>query len=167
MEKKLLILGLLHSREMHGYEIGELLQSHFINAVNLRKSNAYRLLDKLEKEGLATHRLEREGGRPQKRVYSLTSSGEEVFLNLLRENLRTLKEPEFPNLVGLDFLALLPTDEAIELLSERLNTLEKEFNKIDQIPESIRNSHPSMEYMHQYYSFELHWLQNIVKDLEH
>lgn len=166
MEKKLLLLGLLHSREMHGYEIGELLQNHCINAVKLKKANAYRLLDKLEQEGLATHRLEREGSRPQRRVYSLTAEGEEAFLRLLRENLRSLKKPEFPNLVGLDFLSLLPASEASVLLSERLNTLEKELNRIDQISESVRRAHPSMEYMHQYYSFELRWLQSILKRLE-
>ena len=106
MEKKLLILGLLHSLDMHGYQLNELLQKNPSTPITLKKSNTYKLLSDLEKEGLVTHIQEQSGNRPQKRVYTVTEVGKEEFFRLLRENLSTFPSPEFPGVVGLDFLYL-------------------------------------------------------------
>ena len=74
----------------------------------------------MEKDGWVTHIQEQEGNRPQRRVYSVTEDGEAAFYRLLRENLSTHPSPEFPGVVGLDFLYMLPSEEAVSLLEKRL-----------------------------------------------
>ena len=125
MEKKILLLGLLLSHDMHGYQLNEILQHNPGTPISLKKSNAYKLLNDMEKDGWVTHTQEQVGNRPQRRVYRVTEEGEAAFFHLLRENLASQPSPEFPGVVGLDFLYLLPTDEATALLETRLHLVEE------------------------------------------
>ena len=50
MEKRLLILGLLLSHEMHGYQLKEMLDQNPGTPISLKKSNAYKLLGDMGKE---------------------------------------------------------------------------------------------------------------------
>ena len=119
MERKLLLLGLLRSEEMHGYQLNEFIDSHLGDAVHLKKPTAYRLLNSMAEDGWVTYREEREGNRPPRRVYALTPEGEAAFQRLLRENLTGFQPVVFPANVGLLFLDLLPAEEVQELLLER------------------------------------------------
>jgi DNA-binding PadR family transcriptional regulator len=112
MNKKLLLLGILLSHDMHGYELSEILK--FIGIpIEMKKSNAYRLLGVLEEDELITFTNEQVGNRPVRRVYSITEKGKEEFQRLLRENLAAYTEPDFPSLIGIDFIHLLPAEEAV------------------------------------------------------
>ena len=164
MEKKLLILGLLLSHGMHGYQLNELLLNNPGTPISLKKSNAYKLLNDMEKDGWVTHTQEQEGNRPQRRVYSVTEEGEAAFYSLLRENLSSQPSPEFPGVVGLDFLYLLPAEEAATLLETRLELVEKKFQHLDEISSEIRQSHLATDYLHQYYAKEIEWLTKVISD---
>jgi len=166
MEKKMLILGLLLSHDMHGYQLNEVLQHNPGTPISLTKSNAYKLLNDMERDGWITHTQEQVGNRPQRRVYSVTEEGKVEFFRLLRENLSSQPSPEFPGVVGLDFLHLLPSDEAAALLESRLQLVEKNFQQLDELPLQIRQSHPSSEYLHKFYANEIEWLSGIIKRLQ-
>ncbi len=166
MEKKLLLLGLLLSHGMHGYQLNEILQQNPGTPISLKKSNAYKLLNDMEKDGWVTHVQEQEGNRPQRRVYSVTEEGEKVFYRLLRENLSTHPSPEFPSVVGLDFLYMLPTEEAVSLLERRRHTVDEKFRQLDDISLEIRQSHLSTDYLHQYYAKEIEWLIKVISHLQ-
>lgn len=165
MEKKILILGLLLSHDMHGYQLNEVLQHNPGTPISLTKSNAYKLLNDMERDGWITHTQEKVGNRPQRRVYSVTEEGKVEFFRLLRENLSSQPSPEFPGVVGLDFLHLLPSDEAAALLESRLQLVEKNFQQLDELPLQIRQSHLSSEYLHKFYANEIEWLTGIIKRL--
>ena len=165
MEKKLLLLGLLLSHGMHGYQLNELLQHNPGISISLKKSNAYKLLNDMEVDGWVTHTQEQEGNRPQRRVYSVTKDGEAAFYRLLRENLSSHPSPEFPGVVGLDFLYLLPAEEAATLLETRLTFVEEKFQRLDDIEEEIRQSHLASEYLHKFYANEIEWLTEIIHRL--
>ena len=60
MEKKLLLLGVLRGQDMHGYQLSHHLGHGGGMAVTLTKSNAYKLLGKMEEDGWVTHHEERE-----------------------------------------------------------------------------------------------------------
>ena len=166
MEKKLLILGLLLSHGMHGYQLNEMLEHNPGTPISLKKSNAYKLLNDMEKDGWVTHTEEQEGNRPQRRVYSVTEDGEVAFYRLLRENLSSHPAPEFPGVVGLDFLYLLPAEEAAVLLETRLNFVEEKFEQLDNIDIEIRQSHLASEYLHKFYTNEIKWLMEIIQRLQ-
>ena len=115
MERELLLLGLLQKEEMHGYQLHEFIDSFMQTCVDLKKSTAYYLLEKMAKEGYVTRTEEREGNRPPRRVYHLTPAGEARFLDLLRQNLATYLPAKFPGDTGLTFLDNLPTDRSHHL----------------------------------------------------
>ncbi len=166
MEKKILLLGLLLSHGMHGYQLNEMLQNNPATPISLKKSNAYKLLNDMERDGWVTHTQEQEGNRPQRRVYSVTKDGEAAFYRMLRENLSSHPLPEFPGVVGLDFLYLLPTKEAAALLETRLKSVEEKFEQLDNIDIEIRQSHPASEYLHNFYTNEIKWLLEIIQRLQ-
>lgn len=166
MEKKILLLGLLLSHGMHGYQLNEMLQQNPATPISLKKSNAYKLLNDMEADGWVSHTEEQEGNRPPRRVYSVTEEGEAAFYRLLRENLSSHLAPEFPGVVGLDFLYLLPTDEAATLLENRLEVVREKFEELDQVDLEIRQNHLASEYLHRFYAHEIEWLTEIIRRLQ-
>jgi len=166
MEKKLLLLGLLLSHDMHGYQINEILQQNPGTPISLKKSNAYRLLGDMEQEGWVTYEVEQEGNRPQRRVYSVTEDGEKAFYRLLRKNLSAHASPEFPSCVGLDFIYKLPLEETVSLLENRLKLVKEKFQQLDDISEEIRETHLAIDYLHQYYAKEIEWLGDVIHRLQ-
>ncbi|MFA9564800.1 MAG: SDR family oxidoreductase [Acidimicrobiales bacterium] len=52
MERKLLLLGLLRSHEMYGYQLNEFIDSHLGATVHLKKPTAYRLLNTMVDDGV-------------------------------------------------------------------------------------------------------------------
>ena len=165
MEKRLLLLGLLLSHGMHGYQLNEVLQHNPGIPIALKKSNAYKLLNDMEMDGWVTHQEEREGNRPPRRVYTVTKEGEAAFYRLLRKNLSTYPTPEFPGVVGLDFVYALPAEEVVALLEERHQVIEASFQRLDGVSAKIRQSHLAIEYLHHYYATELQWLAEIISRL--
>ncbi|MBE2222352.1 MAG: helix-turn-helix transcriptional regulator [Anaerolineae bacterium] len=166
MEKKLLLLGLLLSHDMHGYQLNEMLQQNPGTPISLKKSNAYKLLNDMEKDGWVTYVQEQEGNRPQRRVYSVTEAGETAFYKLLRQNLSTHQSPEFPGVVGLDFLHLLAKEEAISLLEAQQQLVREKFQQLDDIPLDMRQSHLTIEYMHRQVASEIEWLTELINRLQ-
>ncbi len=165
MEKKLLILGMLLSHEMHGYQLNEMLQQNPSTPIALKKSNTYRLLSKMEEEGWVTYTEEQEGNRPQRQTYTVTEVGKATFYELLRENLAHPPSPEFPGVVGLDFLYMLPIEETIPLLNQRLQAVTAQFEELDSLDINIRQTHLSVAYLHTYYAREMQWLDELIQRL--
>lgn len=166
MEKKLLLLGLLLSHGMHAYLLNEMLQQNIGTPISLKKSNAYKILGDMEKDGWVTHVQEQEGNRPQRRVYSVTDDGKKAFYRLLRENLSSHVAPEFPSVVGLDFVYLLPAEEAVSLLEKRVQIVKEKYQQLDDISEDMRQNHLTIDYLHQYYAKEINWLGEIIRRLQ-
>jgi DNA-binding PadR family transcriptional regulator len=166
MEKKLLVLGVLLSHEMHGYQLNEMLQQNPSTPIALKKSNTYRLLSKMEQDGWVTHIEEQEGNRPQRQVYTVTEAGKAAFYDLLRENLANPPSPEFPGVVGLDFLYMLPIEETIPLLKRRLQAVTVQFEELDGLDIDIRQTHLAAAYLHTYYAREIQWLDELIKRLQ-
>lgn len=162
MEKRLLILGVLRNQEMHGYQLSEHLDHKVGMVIALKKSNAYKLLGKMEEEGWVTHHEEREGNRPPRRVYAITPEGEAAFQRMLRESLAAYPSPEFPSVVALNYLDALPADDVIALLGKRREKIKMRLSEIDAIPVKVRSMHLGIAYLHRFYSAELEWLDEVT-----
>lgn len=119
MNRKLLLLGLLRSQEMHGYQLNDFIDSHLGASVELKKPTAYRLLNKMVDDGWITFTEEREGNRPPRRVYAIAPEGETAFQHLLRESLAGYEPCGFPGTTGFLFLHTIPAGETIHLLEQR------------------------------------------------
>lgn len=119
MERELLLLGLLRSQEMHGYQLNEAIAAHLGSGVRLTKPTAYRLLSRMSQKGWVTFREQSEGNRPPRRVYTITRQGESAFQERLRASLGNYQLLDFTSHIGLAFLDQLPDQEALDLLSSR------------------------------------------------
>ena len=53
--------------------------------VEFSRAGLYKMLDKLEKEGFLDKRLEQEGGRPPRKMYSITSDGNSALEHYLTD----------------------------------------------------------------------------------
>ena len=165
MERELLLLGLLRQQKMHGYQLHDFIERYMAMCVDLKKSTAYYLLDKMADEGLVSQRDEQVGNRPQRHVYGLTSAGEARFHELLRQNLSQYTPAHFGSLVGLAFLDEMEPAEARALLNQRRQSLAEALDRAQATP-----SHPgSLQYVveHQvtFLAAELQWLDSIIEGL--
>ncbi len=122
-ERALLLLGILRVQSQHGYQINEFIERNLSRVTDMKKPTAYALLERLSQAGYVEVRSEQEGKRPPRKVYSITPSGERLFLVLLRENLARAGRMTFAGDVGLMFLDHLPREEALDLLGQRLARL--------------------------------------------
>lgn len=165
MERELLLLGLLRQQDMHGYELHDFIERYMQTCVDLKKSTAYYLLDKMAKAGYVDMTETQSGNRPPRRVYHITAAGEAYFQTLLRDNLSAYHPAQFGGVVGLVFLDEIAAEEARPLLQQRRSSLAETLQKIRNVP-----AHPgSMQYVitHQimHLESELNWLDQLIADL--
>ena len=165
MERELLLLGLLQKEEMHGYQLHEFIDSFMQTCVDLKKSTAYYLLEKMAKDGYVTRTEEREGNRPPRRVYHLTATGEERFLDLLEQNLATYLPAKFPGDTGLTFLDNLPAEETVVLLQQRRQQLAEALFIIEQAPPHTGSLQFMIEHQQIHLHSELTWLDSVIERL--
>ena len=125
-ERELLLLGLLKREEMHGYQLNQFLEHQLGSVVPMKRSTAYFLLNRLSTRSLVHEEKDREGRRPERRVYRLTPDGETAFAESLREHLARHSAAHYPDVVGLLFMDFLPAEERVDLLRHRLEEMEEQ-----------------------------------------
>jgi DNA-binding PadR family transcriptional regulator len=165
MERELLLLGLLRSQDMHGYQLHEAIDIHLGMGVQLTKPTAYRLLGSMAEDGWVTFREEQEGNRPPRRVYAITAEGEAAFQRLLRENLSRYQPSDFTCHIGLAFLDQLSPTEALPLLHQRRAGMEELLDSI-----CVHGGHPGslqlvIERQVHLLRAELEWLESVIAQL--
>jgi DNA-binding PadR family transcriptional regulator len=117
----LAVLALLFERPMHPYEMAATLKErHKEDSIKLRYGSLYTVIEMLLARGLiAAKETSREGKRPERTVYALTSQGLDELRDWMRELLRNPAK-EYPQFeAGLCLLPVLPPDEAVSLLRHR------------------------------------------------
>jgi DNA-binding PadR family transcriptional regulator len=124
----LAILTLLGERPMHPYEMATNLRERGkADSIKINWGSLYTVVSNLEKHGfiVATHTA-REGRRPERTVYRITSEGREELSDWLRELIGT-PEKEYPRFAAaLSEVGALHPDEVMDLLRRRLVALDTE-----------------------------------------
>lgn len=166
MERELLLLGLLRSQEMHGYQLHEAIDSHLGIGVHLTKPTAYRLLNNMAEDGWVTYREEQEGNRPPRRVYAITPQGEVAFQQLLRENLANYQPVEFTCHIGLAFLDELSAEEALPLLYRRRAGIEELLESARAYCEHPGSLQLMLEHQVHQLAAELDWLDTVIARIQ-
>ena len=165
MERALLLLGLLRSQDMHGYQLHEAIDSHLGMGVQLTKPTAYRLLSNMAEDEWVTFQEEREGNRPPRRVYAITPKGEVAFQRLLRENLTNYEPSEFTCHIGLAFLDELAPEEALPLLHSRRAGMEELLESTNAHGEHPGSLQLMLERQVHLLAAELEWLDTVIAQL--
>lgn len=123
----LAVLALLFERPMHPYEMGVVLkQRHKEDSIKLRYGSLYTVIELLLKRGMiAAKETEREGRRPERTVYVITSAGTEELHDWMAD-LVGMPVKEYPQFeAALCLLPILAPDEALALLRQRQKLIEQ------------------------------------------
>ncbi|GAA0226974.1 PadR family transcriptional regulator [Actinomadura nitritigenes] len=170
----LTVLALLHNRPLHPYGIQRLIKEWGKEqVVNVeQRASLYRTIDRLNAAGLiAVRQTERGSQYPERTVYEVTGAGREAARTWLREMVAAPKRefPEFPAAVS--NMMLLPPEELLEVLEERLRALEADVAALDAgLGEEEAMGLPRVtmletEYLRAVTAAEAGWVRSVVDDL--
>ena len=124
MSVRLVILGLLQTEPLHGYELKRLIEERMGDWNDIAFGSIYFALDKMAEEGLIEKVAEeRQGGRPSRSVYAITPEGRQEFMRLLREIWGEIERPEYDINLGVFFMDALPRQDVLDYLRKRVSGL--------------------------------------------
>jgi DNA-binding PadR family transcriptional regulator len=123
----LTLLNMLTQRPMYPYEMASTLRGRGKdNAIKINWGSFYTVVQNLEKYGfIEAIEVAREGRQPERTTYQITDAGREEVKDWLRELLSVPEREHTSFEAALGESAVLPPDELIGLLQQRLAALEK------------------------------------------
>jgi DNA-binding PadR family transcriptional regulator len=168
----LAVLATLRERPMHPYEMAVTMRTRGKErSIKLNFGSLYTVVDNLAKHGLIEAiGATREGRRPERTVYRLTEPGRAELEDWVAELIAApVKEyPQFE--AALSVMPVLPPDQVLTLLRERVAALEKdiadaraEVQSVDWLPRLFLIEE---EYALTMREAELAWVRGIVREFE-
>ena len=121
------LLSLLTERPMYPYEMATMLRLRGKdNAIKINWGSFYTVVQNLEKNGfIEAVEVAREGRQPERTTYQITDAGRAELQDWLRELLSVPEREHSSFEAALSEAAVLPPDELIDLLQQRLAALER------------------------------------------
>ncbi|MEI6631169.1 MAG: PadR family transcriptional regulator [bacterium] len=101
---ELILLGLLKESPKHGYEIKKKIKNILALFAGIDLKSIYYPLRVLEKKGMVEKHVSKEGRRPKRFVYTLTTKGQNRFQELLSKSFLNFNRPQFSLDLSLYFL---------------------------------------------------------------
>jgi DNA-binding PadR family transcriptional regulator len=170
----LAVLALLFERPMHPYEMGVILrQRRKEDSIKLRYGSLYTVIDLLLRRGfIAARETERDGKRPERTVYELAEAGRDELMVWMSDLIATpVKEyPQFE--AALCLLPVLPPDQTLVLLRQRLAQLHAKVGEIEALhgAPQFANFPPlflvETEYRLAMLKAELHFVAGLIERVE-
>lgn len=140
---RLIILGILSSKPMHGYEIKKQLEEWAVEEyVQISYGSIYYNLERMEKEGLVRGESVKNSRRPERRLYSITERGREELAKLLRRNYFEVEREYYPFDVGVSLMPLMPREEVLEALEKRIRVAEEHLEELRREKEQMKGRIP-------------------------
>ena len=121
------LLTLLTQRPMYPYEMASMLRERGKdNAIKINWGSFYTVVQNLEKYGfIEAVEVVREGRQPERTTYQITDAGRAELMDWIRELLSVPEREHSSFEAALGESAVLPPDELIGLLQQRLEALEE------------------------------------------
>jgi DNA-binding PadR family transcriptional regulator len=136
------ILELLDERPMHPYELAATMRErHHDEFIRLNFGTLYHTVEVLERNGLIVSvEREKEGRRPERTIYELTSPGRALLVQVVSDILARPTR-EYANFAaGLMFMHHLEAEQAAQLLTERIAALGAKSDKLTWIMADLRTA---------------------------
>jgi DNA-binding PadR family transcriptional regulator len=121
------LLTLLTQRPMYPYEMASMLRARGKdNAIKVNWGSFYTVVQNLEKYGfIEAVEVAREGRQPERTTYQITDTGRAELMDWMRELLSVPEREHSSFEAVLGESSVLPPDELIDLLQQRLAALEE------------------------------------------
>lgn len=168
----LAILSALMQRPMHPYEMAGALRGWGKDRdMQVKWGSLYSVVQSMAKHGLIEEAgTVREGNRPERTVYRITESGSAELADWVRELLSVAETEPSRFRAGLSVMAVLPPDEAVGLLRERLTSLGERAaalrEELDQSRDVPRLFLIEIEYDLALLEAETDWARSLLNELE-
>ena len=171
--KEAALLNLLSEKSKHAYEIEQDIKERDMRYwTEISMSSVYKLLNKLERQGLLKSSVKLSKKNVAQKVYALTARGKNAFNEKLLYLLSTWEASKHPLDIGLASLWLLKNEEAIALLTkygehlERMRVcyveLEKYLREHQCPPGNVQLAARRLHML----GGEKKWLQGFIKELQ-
>jgi DNA-binding PadR family transcriptional regulator len=127
------LLDMLTQRPMYPYEMASMLRERGKeNAIKINWGSFYTVVQNLEKYGfIEAIEVAREGRQPERTTYQITDAGRDEVRDWLRELLSVPEREHTSFEAALGEAAVVPPDELIDLLQQRLAALEKANERLE------------------------------------
>jgi DNA-binding PadR family transcriptional regulator len=168
------VLELLHEREMHPYEMTQLMRERRVDyRVKLRPGSLYHTVERLEGQGfIEVVDTQRQGRRPERTVYGLTEPGKDTFVEQAREMLAHPAHEYLQYTVALSAANELERADALEQLKMRAVNLRALIAADEVVIDHVLGMRlPAMywidyAFLHHQRQSELDFTVKLIEDLE-
>ncbi|MFC8078663.1 PadR family transcriptional regulator [Streptomyces sp. NPDC057307] len=168
----LAVMVLLSERPMHPYEIAQTLrQRGKENSVKINFGSLYTVVQNLEKHGyVEVAAVQRKGNRPERTLYGLTAAGHEEMLDWMAD-LVAVPAREYPLFeTALSLIAVLPVEEVVELLEERVRQLDIQHAAISAVLTQLGRTLPRLfvvetEYQLHMMAAQADWIRGFLREI--
>lgn len=169
---ELALLGFLHEQPMYGYEIHQRMSdpAGLGQVWQVKQSQLYALMGKLEEEGYLSTELQPQESRPPRKVFHLTPLGTQVFLEWLNSPVEHGRDMRLDFLVKLYFAQKEGVNAVVELVQKQREVVLSWLNYQDEhaAPEQVP---PTYEWYVREFRGEqnrsfLAWLDRCRQELE-
>lgn len=171
----LYILGiLLRFGPQHGYQIRKLIEQELKGFTQIKLSNVYYHLDKMESSGILAAIRQKQETRPEKTVYYVEKAGASQFKQLLTKTLDISYKVVFDVDAALYFSEYLKTSELEESLNQYRSDLKQSLIELNEHRAIILNAVPAdrklttnliFNHHRMHYETELCWAEESLKQL--
>ena len=120
------ILGLLNTQAMHGYEMFQLIEGGTLGQIiHLEMSQMYAFLKKLERLHYIEAKIEAQGARPPRKIFQLTEQGHETFLQWVVKPVEKPRDIRILFLIKLYFVQNLQPTQIHSLLEQQIEACQQ------------------------------------------
>ena len=132
-----IILGLLKSQPMHGYEMFQKFENSTLGEImHLEMNQMYAFIKKLEKLGYIETTLETQETRPPRKIHALTQSGDAIFQTWLTQPVEKPRDIRILFLLKLYFVQKY-------MPSTMSNLINQEISACTSFLQHLETKHPS------------------------
>jgi DNA-binding PadR family transcriptional regulator len=165
------LLTLLTQRPMYPYEMASMLRERGKdNSIKVNWGSFYTVVQNLEKYGfIEAVEVAREGRQPERTTYQITEAGRAELMDWLRELLSVPEREHTSFEAALGESGVLPPDELIDLLQQRLAALEEANGRLQAALATLVTQLPRLfliesEYYLAQRRAEEEWVRGLLKE---
>ena len=165
------LLNMLTLRPMYPYEMATTLRERGKdNAIKINWGSFYTVVQNLEKYGfIEAVEVVREGKQPERTTYQITDAGRAELMDWMRELLSVPEREHTRFEAALGESAVLPPDELIDLLQQRLGALEQANTGLQAELASLATDLPRLFFIESEYYLaqrraEEEWVRELLKE---
>ncbi|KAA0795850.1 PadR family transcriptional regulator [Bacillus sp. JAS102] len=154
----ILLLAELTSGPKYGYEIKKNIQNRLGENFELNHNMLYPSLRRFENMGAITKKVHTQVGKPNRNMYDITETGEEIFSEMLREFPEKLATNNIEFLVRIALFEKLDYEARKEVLTIRQDILHKQLTAIQSLDASSPFITEVIEFSKSRIEHELLWI---------